>query len=55
MGHLSCAVRRTKGSIGAFLSFLIRDEVGGTHPTDVAKDLGIPIPTLYRWVPARQQ
>ena len=28
---------------------------GGTHPADVAKDLGISIPTLYRWVPARQQ
>jgi len=28
---------------------------GGTHPADVAKDLGISIPTLYRWVPARQR
>ncbi len=24
----------------------------GTPPADVAKDLGISIPTLYRWVPA---
>ena len=23
----------------------------GTPPADVAKDLGISIPTLYRWVP----
>ena len=28
---------------------------GGTHPVDVAKDLGISIPTLYRWIPARQR
>ena len=28
---------------------------GGTHPANVAQDLGISIPTLYRWVPARQQ
>lgn len=29
--------------------------VGGTPPADVAKDLGVSVPTLYRWVPARQQ
>jgi DNA invertase Pin-like site-specific DNA recombinase len=28
---------------------------GGTPPADVAKDLGVSVPTLYRWVPARQQ
>ena len=27
----------------------------GTPPADVAKDLGVSVPTLYRWVPARQQ
>ena len=25
---------------------------GGTPPRDVAKDLGISVPTLYRWLPA---
>jgi DNA invertase Pin-like site-specific DNA recombinase len=25
---------------------------GGTPPKDVAKDLGISVPTLYRWIPA---
>ena len=24
----------------------------GTHPRDVAKDLSISVPTLYRWIPA---
>jgi transposase len=24
----------------------------GISPTDVAEDLGISIPTLYRWIPA---
>ena len=27
----------------------------GTPPADVAKDLGISIPTLYRWVPANNR
>ena len=27
----------------------------GTPPRDVAKDLGVSIPTLYRWVPATQR
>ena len=26
-----------------------------TPPADVAKDLGISVPTLYRWVPVWQQ
>jgi transposase len=25
---------------------------GGIAPKDVAKDLGISVPTLYRWIPA---
>lgn len=25
----------------------------GVSPKDVAKDLGVSVPTLYRWVPAR--
>ena len=25
---------------------------GGTPPKDVAKNLGVSVPTLYRWVPA---
>jgi len=27
----------------------------GTPPADVARDLGVSIPTLYRWIPAHQQ
>jgi DNA invertase Pin-like site-specific DNA recombinase len=27
---------------------------GGTPPNDVAKDLGISVPTLYRWIPAAE-
>ncbi len=27
----------------------------GTPPKDVAKNLGVSIPTLYRWVPATAQ
>ncbi len=27
----------------------------GTPPRDVAKNLGISIPTLYRWIPASSQ
>jgi len=26
--------------------------IEGVSPTDVAEDLGISIPTLYRWIPA---
>ncbi len=25
---------------------------GGTPPKDVARDLGVSVPTLYRWLPA---
>jgi len=24
----------------------------GVHPRDVAKNLGVSVPTLYRWIPA---
>jgi len=27
---------------------------GGTSPKLVAKDLGVSVPTLYRWIPAGQ-
>jgi len=27
---------------------------GGTPPKDVAKNLGVSVPTLYRWVPASE-
>ena len=26
--------------------------IEGVSPTDVAEDLGISVPTLYRWIPA---
>ncbi|MFK7827229.1 MAG: recombinase family protein [Oligoflexales bacterium] len=26
---------------------------GGSSPKDIAKDLGVSLPTLYRWIPAR--
>lgn len=28
---------------------------GGTSPKEMAKDLGISIPTLYRWLPASER
>ncbi|XAS69696.1 helix-turn-helix domain-containing protein [Micrococcaceae bacterium Sec5.7] len=27
----------------------------GTSPTEVAKNLGVSIPTLYRWIPAHDR
>ena len=40
--------RMTDGKISAAHSLL----AGGVPPRDVAKTLGVSIPTLYRWVPA---
>ena len=40
--------RMTDGKISAAKSLL----AGGVPPRDVAKSLGVSVPTLYRWVPA---
>lgn len=29
--------------------------LGGTSPKDVAKNLGVSVPTLYRWLPASER
>lgn len=36
------------------MASLAQMEAGGTSPKLVAKDLGVSVPTLYRWIPAGQ-
>ena len=44
--------RKMDDSIIAAAKRLLQD---GTPPREVAKNLGVSIPTLYRWLPASQQ
>ena len=48
-GHLPGRKRIMTESKIAAATKLLAD---GTPPADVARDLGVSIPTLYRWIPA---
>ena len=50
-GHTGSRKRKMTDSKIAAAKRLLRD---GVPPRKVAKDLGVSIPTLYRWVPATE-
>ncbi len=58
--HAGLAAARRRGRVGGRKRRMTPGKVesartllkGGMSPRDVARDLGVSIPTLYRWVPA---
>ena len=50
-GHIGGRKRKMDDSKTAAARQLLQD---GTSPREVAKNLGVSIPTLYRWLPASQ-
>jgi DNA invertase Pin-like site-specific DNA recombinase len=61
--HAGHAAAKARGRIGGRKTKMTETKINaarkllssGTRPKDVAHDLGISVPTLYRWLPAASQ
>jgi len=61
--HAGLAAAKARGRLGGRKAKMTETKINaarkllsaGTRPKDVAHDLGISVPTLYRWLPAASQ